>query len=187
MSARGAAPVLQLLAAEDELMDYHGNASDLSAPADGSRTDDLRARSRAQPAPAELAPGLRILVVDDNLDSATTLALLLRMAGHEVHLAHDGIAALEAVRGWRPQIAILDIGLPGLDGYELARRLRQEYALRDALLVALTGYGQDEDRRRAWQAGFNAHLIKPVDLHQLRALLAHAGSLLPARDPRPRD
>jgi CheY-like chemotaxis protein len=126
--------------------------------------------------------GLRILVVDDNRDNVMTLAFLLESAGHEVRTAYDGGAALEAVAGWRPQIALLDIGLPGVDGYELAHRLREDWNLRDVLIVAMTGYGQDEDRQRAWQSGFNAHLVKPIDLEQLRTLLDHAGSLLPGRN-----
>jgi len=122
--------------------------------------------------------------VDDNVDGARTLALLLQLTGHEVATAHDGVAALEAARNWRPEIILLDIGLPGLDGYEVARQLRQDAELRDVLLFALTGYGCDNDRRRAWEAGFNAHLVKPVDMDELRTLLAHAESLLQAADRR---
>jgi len=105
----------------------------------------------------------RILVVDDNVDTAESLALLLRLKGHEVEVAHDGPAALETARSFEPEIVLLDIGLPGLDGYEVARRLREESRLTHALLVALTGYGQEEDRRRARYAGFDHHFTKPVD------------------------
>jgi signal transduction histidine kinase/CheY-like chemotaxis protein len=118
------------------------------------------------------APAHRILVVDDNRDAAQSLGLLLKLSGHEVHTAHDGPAALEAVHTYAPQIVLLDIGLPGMDGLEVAHRLRQDLGLKDILLVALTGYGQEEDRRRTQEAGFNAHLVKPVDLEELHELLA---------------
>jgi CheY-like chemotaxis protein len=104
-----------------------------------------------------------VLVVDDNADQALVLALLLRARGHEVRTAHSGPAALEESVAFRPQAVVLDIGLPGMDGYEVARRLRQLPELRGALLVALTGYAQEEDRRRAREAGFNQYLIKPVE------------------------
>jgi len=105
----------------------------------------------------------RILVVDDNVDTAQSLALLLRLKGHRVEVAHDGPAALETARSFVPEVVLLDIGLPGIDGYEVARRLREEVRLAHALVVALTGYGQEEDRRRARHAGFDHHFTKPVD------------------------
>jgi PAS domain S-box-containing protein len=117
-------------------------------------------------------PSRRILVVDDNVESAKTLARLLRMMGHEVRTVHDGMAALEAAQDGWPQVVLLDIGLPGLDGLEVARRLRQDPGLQDTLLVAMTGYGQDEDRHHSQEAGFNAHLVKPLDLEALQTLLA---------------
>jgi CheY-like chemotaxis protein len=113
-----------------------------------------------------------VLVVDDNADAAESLAVLLRLEGHEVCTAHDGAAALEAARGFRPEVVVLDIGLPRMDGYQVARRLRAEVGLTEALVVALTGYGQEEDRRRAEQAGFDAHLVKPADPVVLQGLLA---------------
>jgi two-component system CheB/CheR fusion protein len=109
------------------------------------------------------ATGRRILVVDDNIDAAESLALLLKIEGHSVEMAHDGVAALEAVRKKYPDVVLLDIGLPRMDGYEVARRLRSMEDQRDTLLVALTGYGQTEDRRRSREAGFDHHLVKPVD------------------------
>jgi signal transduction histidine kinase len=126
------------------------------------------------PAPAEVNGGrpLRLLVVDDNQDAASSLALLLSLKGHTVALAHDGPSALEAARTGRPQVVILDIALPGMDGYEVARRLRAEEATRDAVLVAMTGYGQEDDHRRSRQAGFNHHLVKPVDFAELQQLFA---------------
>lgn len=117
----------------------------------------------------------RILVVDDNRDSAESLARLLRLFGHEVVLAHDGQAAMEAARVKKPDVAVLDIGLPGMNGYELARQLRQEPGQGRLILVALTGYGQDEDRLHSREAGFDAHLVKPVNLEELRAILAQRG------------
>jgi CheY-like chemotaxis protein len=117
------------------------------------------------------APGRRILVVDDTVDTAETLATLLRVVGHEVHTAYDGPTALDAARNNRPDVVMLDIGMPRMDGLEVARRMRQEPALKDLLLVAMTGYGQDEDRRLSQAAGFNAHLVKPVDLNALRSVL----------------
>jgi signal transduction histidine kinase/ActR/RegA family two-component response regulator len=117
-------------------------------------------------------PTRRILIVDDNIDSAETLGLLLRLGGHEVKTAYSGPSALEAARLERPEIVMLDIGMPGMDGLEVARRLREEVGLKDVLLVAMTGYGQDEDRRRTEGAGFNTHLVKPVDVERLNAIFA---------------
>jgi len=114
----------------------------------------------------------RILVIDDNIDTARGLGRLLRLLGHEVATSHDGPAALEAAREHRPEFVLLDIGLPGMDGYEVARRLRQDEGCKDAVLVAISGYGQDEDRRRSKQAGIDHHLVKPIDHDALVTLLA---------------
>jgi signal transduction histidine kinase/ActR/RegA family two-component response regulator len=122
------------------------------------------------------APTRRILVVDDNRDSAETLALLLQFSGHDVRTAYDGPAALELAQAASPEVVLLDIGLPQMNGLEVARRMRQELGLKDTLLVALTGYGQDEDRRRSQEAGFDAHMVKPVDLDELHSLLARSPS-----------
>jgi CheY-like chemotaxis protein len=114
----------------------------------------------------------RVLVVDDNVDSAESLAVLLEMAGHQVRTAHDGPSALAMAREYKPEIVLLDIGLPaGMDGYEVARRLRPDAGAGGVVLVALTGFGQDEDRRRAAQAGFDHHLVKPVDVGHLTELM----------------
>ncbi len=118
------------------------------------------------------APPRRVLVVDDNVDTAESLALLLRLRGHEVEVAHDGPAALEKAGSFHPEVVLLDIGLPGLDGYQVASRLRRRRRTARALLVALTGYGQEEDRSRARQAGFDDHLTKPVDPLVIYELLA---------------
>ncbi len=123
-------------------------------------------------------PARRVAVVDDNRDGAESLAMLLRLWGHEVYLAHDGPTAVEVVRANQPEVVLLDIGLPGMDGYQVARQLRAESP--DRILVALTGYGQDEDRRRAREAGFNHHLTKPVAPEDLQALLKKPEPVTPA-------
>jgi signal transduction histidine kinase/CheY-like chemotaxis protein len=114
----------------------------------------------------------RILVVDDHHDAGDSLATLLRLLGHQVRVAYDGVGGLEAARVFRPQVALLDIGMPEMDGIELGKRLRQEPEFENLLMIALTGYGRDEDRQRSSDAGFNAHLVKPVDVATLNALLA---------------
>jgi two-component system CheB/CheR fusion protein len=133
-------------------------------------------RSRA-PAPGDAAGSgrpmpRRVLVVDDSEDAAESLATVLRIGGHEVCTAYDGPAALRTAEAFRPEVVLLDIGLPGMDGFEVGRRLREQTGMRRALLVAVTGYGQEEDRRRAEQVGFDAHLVKPADLSALERLLA---------------
>jgi CheY-like chemotaxis protein len=122
--------------------------------------------------PLERRPEISVLVVEDNVDAALTLVDLLRLWGHQVEVVHDGAAAVEAALRYRPRVVLLDIGLPGMDGYEVARRLRRAPETRGALLVAVTGYGQDADRTRSREAGFDHHLVKPVDLDGLRRLIA---------------
>ncbi|MFO0891802.1 MAG: response regulator [Isosphaeraceae bacterium] len=111
-------------------------------------------------------------MVDDNLDNATGLARLLTLLGHDVQVAHDGPASIELARATRPEVVLLDIGLPGMDGYEVVRRLRAEDCCRDSLIIAVSGYGHPEDVRRSKAAGFDHHLIKPVDYDALMTLLA---------------
>ena len=118
----------------------------------------------------------RILVVDDHHDAGDSLVTLLRLLGHQVRIAYDGLAALDAVKGFRPEVVLLDIGMPGMDGFEVASRLRQDPAQERLLIVALTGYGRDEDLRRSAAAGFDAHLVKPVDISVLNTLLAQHGA-----------
>jgi two-component system CheB/CheR fusion protein len=129
--------------------------------------------------PLEAPPGKpgHILVVDDNRHAAQTLAMLLQRWDYEVRIAFDPFTALEEARTHAPWVVLLDIGMPGMDGYEVARRLRSQPESRAAHLVALTGYGEDEDRRRAESAGFDYHLLKPAapdDLHKLLRKLAAA-------------
>ena len=134
------------------------------------------------PPPVEAIPttGRRVLIVDDNEDGAESLAMLLELGGHETHKAHDGLAAMEAAERLRPDALLLDIGLPKLNGYEVCSRIRKEPWGRELLMVALTGWGQDEDRHRSREAGFDAHIVKPVDPGALLALLASS----PAREVR---
>ena len=112
----------------------------------------------------------RVLVVDDSLDSADSLATLLRLSGHEVFVAGDGETALDLCVEARPDVVLLDIGLPGMDGYEICRRIRK-LGLTDAVIIAMTGYGQSRDRRRSQEAGFDAHTVKPVDIAELSRLI----------------
>jgi CheY-like chemotaxis protein len=117
----------------------------------------------------------RILIVDDNQDQAQSQGLLLGLMGHQVRLAHDGPSALETAGEFLPDMALIDIGLPGMNGYEVAQRLRGHPQLKRATLIAQTGWGQEEDRRRSKEAGFDHHLVKPVDLAALRKLLNAPG------------
>ncbi len=128
----------------------------------------------AEPSPAVSA--LRVLVVDDNVDAADGLALLLDLQGHQTRVAYDAASALEAVKEFRPEVAILDIGMPLMDGYELARRLRAAPETEKTVLVAMTGWGQEEDVRRATEAGFHHHLVKPSEPAVLEKLLADVAS-----------
>ena len=113
----------------------------------------------------------RVLVVDDDIDAAEALGELLRDCGHEVATAHDGPQALERARLHRPEVVLLDIGLPEMDGYEVAKRIRGDVGLSDAVLVALSGYDEDRHRRLAREAGFDRHVTKPVDAAKLEELL----------------
>jgi CheY-like chemotaxis protein len=126
---------------------------------------------------------LRVLVVDDCPDTRTTLRMLLRQWGHESREAADGPAALKAAREFRPDVVLLDLGLPGdIDGYGVARRLRADESLRGALLVAVTGFGQSGDVDRCREAGFDHHLLKPFDARQLGFLLSsRAGDTAPGK------
>jgi CheY-like chemotaxis protein/two-component sensor histidine kinase len=115
--------------------------------------------------------GRRVLVIDDNEDAAVSLAMLLRMQGHDVEVAHDGLSALTLAKTFRPHVVFLDIGMPGMDGYEVARRLRREPGMEATVLAALTGWGQKDDRRRTSEAGFDHHLVKPLDVGTLEQVL----------------
>jgi CheY-like chemotaxis protein len=121
------------------------------------------------------APLRRVLVVDDRRDAAVSLGRLLQLVGNDVRIAQDGLGALEALRTYRPAVVLLDIGMPGMDGYEVARQIRQQPEFQGVVLIALTGWGQEDDRRRAREAGFDHNLVKPVDFDALEALLASLG------------
>ena len=148
----------------------NGRAASVDAPAaeDASITPQVRRR---------------ILVADDNSDALESLATLLELGGHEVFSAANGALALESAERHLPEVALLDIGMPKLDGYEVARRIRAQPWGRSITLVALTGWGQDSDRRRSGEAGFDSHLVKPLDLDKLTELLGR----LPTRAPEPAD
>jgi PAS domain S-box-containing protein len=132
-------------------------------------------RRRQEHAPA----GLRVLVVDDNLDTAAGMAKLLGASGYRVSAAHDGLRALEVARAERPDVILIDIGLPGMDGYLVAQELRKDDCCKNAVIIAISGYGQEQDRRRSRQAGIDHHLVKPVDYDALLALLARQKSVFP--------
>jgi PAS domain S-box-containing protein len=145
-----------------------GSSFSVRLPLHASQVAAPKARGREHSS----IDSLRVLVVDDNKDAAESLAMLLRTAGAEVHVAHNGPAALEHFASREPHVVLLDIGMPDMDGCEVARRLRELAPAERVALVALTGWGQDEDRRRVREAGFDHHLVKPVDLASLQALLA---------------
>ena len=120
------------------------------------------------------ASSRRVVVADDNVDSAESLATLLRLSGHEVRVAYDGLGAFEATTAFKPEVVVLDIGLPGMSGYDVARRIREHPSFGGIMMIAVTGYGQDDDIGRSREAGFDHHLTKPVDIKILRALLGAA-------------
>ena len=125
----------------------------------------------SNPAAVQAPPALRVLVVDDNKDAADSTAAILRQSGHDVRVAYSGPAGIEEALAYQPKAVLLDIGLPEMDGYEVARRLRQNPQFAGLSLIAVTGYGQDVDRQRSFEAGFDAHVVKPVDPRKLQALV----------------
>jgi CheY-like chemotaxis protein len=169
------------------LVELHGGTVDASSAGAGRGSElVVRLPLLAEPAaglpshvdvpasgPAVSPPGqTRVLIVDDNQDAATMLADLLNSFGLEVRIAGDGPAALALARELPPQVVLLDIGLPGMDGYDVARRLRQEHPGRELLLIALTGYGDAASREKSRQASFDHHLVKPVDVGAILKLVA---------------
>jgi PAS domain S-box-containing protein len=172
------------------LIEMHGGSVEASSPGLGQGSEFVvrlpalpphntgEIRLPVPPVEATAPRPLRVLVVEDNIDAAESLATLLRLWNHDVNVVHDGCAALDAAREQQPEVVLLDIGLPGLDGYQVARRLREEVGLDHVLLVAMTGYGQPEDRLRSQEAGIQYHFVKPVEPMMLRNLLA--GAALPA-------
>jgi CheY-like chemotaxis protein len=165
------------------LVELHGGTVEASSPGPRQGAEfrvtipcvSVVARTADDAAPVPEMPGVkgrRILIVDDNQDAAESIAQYLQLEGHEVKTVGDGAQALSCVPVFAPQIVVLDIGLPLLSGYEVARELRKMPVTRDALLVALTGYGQKEDQQRAIEAGFDRHFVKPTDPHVLVSLIA---------------
>jgi signal transduction histidine kinase len=132
-------------------------------------------REPSGPSSANNSVGRRILIADDNHDAAISLSMLLQTMGHETQIAHDGLEAVEVAEGFHPEVVLLDLGMPKLDGYEAVRRIAARPWARLSLLVAVTGWGQEADRQRAQQAGFHRHLVKPVDLDALGELIDEAG------------
>ncbi len=170
------------LAIAKSICELHGGHIEAASASPGGGsvlTVTLPAAARAEAAPrapraspvVRTAGAVRVLVVDDNVDAAQTLHEFLGHIGHDSAVAHDGVAALELARSFRPQVAVLDIGLPVMDGYELARRLRAQHQGAPLRLIALTGYAQEDDRTRAHEAGFDHHLVKPIALDALMPLL----------------
>jgi signal transduction histidine kinase/ActR/RegA family two-component response regulator len=165
-----------------KLIELHGGTIQAQSAGQGLGSTFIVRLPQAAPLPAHSRPDsdtvgdrpdqlYRILLADDNVDFATSLATLLRALGHEVRITHNGADALAAAPDFNPEFAFLDIGLPGINGYELARRLRLLPAIRNCVLVAVTGWGQDKDKRLAQQAGFDHHMVKPVDPARIIALL----------------
>jgi CheY-like chemotaxis protein len=155
------------------------------ASSEGNPAQDGVEASKARSAPL----GRKVLVVDDNVTWAESLALLLSLEGHESDVVHDGPTALQSLRKYTYDVVFMDIGLPHMDGYEVARRLRQEPGLGQPMLVAITGYAEDDARRRSHEAGYDHHLVKPVDPEAILALLASmewADATEPARPERAR-
>jgi PAS domain S-box-containing protein len=155
-----------------------GSVFTIRLPAVG---EAVEAEGMPEPSPpVRTDSGLHVLVADDNRDTADGLMKLLQASGYRVTTAHDGPSAVEAARAARPEVILMDIGLPGLDGYRVAEQLREEQCCKDALLIAISGYGQEQDRRRSREAGFDFHLVKPVDFESLLALLARPRSIFPS-------
>jgi len=167
------------LAVVKRLIEMHGGRVAARSPGLGAgATFEMQLPRATRPqasgddaAPIDIPPR-RVLIIDDNADAANSIAALLTHQGHETHVAFDGRQALEEIEAFRPDVALLDLGLPEMDGYEVARKLRAIPRLKDVWLVALTGYGQVEDRQRTQAAGFDEHIVKPVDLATLERLLA---------------
>jgi CheY-like chemotaxis protein len=170
-----------------KLAEMHGGEVIATSEGPGHGSEfTVRLPALAEPATQQAGPGAvlpraarqssRVLVVDDNRDTATSLAKLLRLLGHDVRVAYDGPSAIAVARSHRPEIVLLDIGLPGMNGYEVARQLRLEECCKEALIIAASGYGQEDDQRRSREAGFDHHLVKPVDFEALMTLLAPQAS-----------
>ena len=180
------------LALAKQLIEMHGGS--ITAHSSGEWTGSefvVRLPVRAEipverPQPktqARLPTGCRILVVDDNYDSADSMATLLSMSGNECIMAHDGRAAIKVAESFKPDAILLDIGLPVMDGYEVCRSIREQPWGSSITIIAMTGWGQSEDRQRSKDAGFSAHLVKPVDISKLGSLMASLPQNTPTIEP----
>jgi PAS domain S-box-containing protein len=163
------------------LTEMHGGSIEAKSAGEGQGSEFVvrlpvlskpAALSSLEPAAQESSAERRILIVDDNRDSADSLAMLFKLTGNKTYMAHDGVEALEAIEKYRPEVVLLDIGLPRLDGHEVCRRVREQPWGKDIVIIALTGWGQEADRRKSEDAGFNGHLVKPVDYDKLLELLS---------------
>jgi CheY-like chemotaxis protein len=163
------------------LVEMHGGSVDVKSDGHGKGSEFLvrlpAVLSVVQPRSEEqqwtgVSGRRRVLVVDDNRDAATSLAIMLRLMGNESKTAHDGLEALEMAAAFRPDLILLDIGMPKLNGYDTARQIRQQPWGKHVALVALTGWGLEEDRRKSRDAGFDSHMVKPIQLQDLEKLLA---------------
>jgi CheY-like chemotaxis protein/two-component sensor histidine kinase len=167
------------------LVELHGGTVRVASAGEGCGSEftvelPLAVRRAADAEPVGRAgPRRRLLLVEDNVDAAETLAEVLRIAGHEVEVAHDGVEGIRRATALRPEAILCDIGLPGIDGYEVARRLRADGGA-ETFLVALTGYALPDDLRRAKEAGFDAHLTKPAHPDEIEDVLARAGAGRPS-------
>lgn len=163
------------------LTEMHGGAIQARSDGEGKGSEfvvrlpilsNSTAASSLEPATQQSLTDCRILIVDDNTDSADSLAMLLEITGNKTYMAHDGVEAVKAVEKYRPEVVLLDIGLPKLDGHEVCRRVREQPWGKNIVIIALTGWGQEDDRRKSEEAGFNGHLVKPVDYDKLLELLS---------------
>jgi CheY-like chemotaxis protein len=162
------------------LVEMHGGSVEVKSDGHGMGSEFIVrlpvVLSVVQPQSEEKRAGVsgrrRVLVVDDNRDAATSLAIMLRLMGNESKTAHDGLEALEVAAAFRPDLVLLDIGMPKLNGYDTARQIRKQSWGKHMTLVALTGWGQEEDRRKSREAGFDSHMVKPIQLQDLEKLLA---------------
>jgi PAS domain S-box-containing protein len=152
-----------------------GKGSEFSVRLPAAKKAALKAAKSDTRAP-EIRRGYRILIVEDIVDTAVSMTKLLRLLGNDTEWAHDGPSAISIARTFHPEFVLLDIGLPGMDGYQVAARLRQEEFCREAVIIAVSGYGQDADRRRSLAAGFDHHMVKPVDFDSLISLIGQAAS-----------
>ncbi len=166
----------------------HGGMIEAKSAGEGQGSEFIvrlpLAAAAAQPTTSQIkraalaaAKPCRILVIEDNLDQAQTLAALLALWGYEVTTANEGTAGIEIAATFKPDVVLVDLGLPGISGYEVARRLRKHPQLKDVRIIAQTGWGDSNDRRRTREAGFDHHMLKPLDPEELRAVLARGRGL----------